>query len=113
MNHETEVKIAVARRAAALMERGECRGASARDANGNKCLVFEREADRFCALGALARASFEIGDLRVSYLNRIEREAKSRLGRSLVVISDKEPGGRALIVATLRQLVREWEGAAA
>ena len=86
----------------------------ARDAHGRPCRVEASEAVRFCAVGALARAVFELTGGSFALADQIETAVLAANGlsglelESLPWINDRE--GRERIVAMFRKALLDWAG---
>jgi len=78
--------------------------AMARDAQRRPCSAYASEAVRFCAVGALSRAAFElIGEPHTSFVEKIEMYILAAAGKShtgLPLINDRE--GREAVVQILK-----------
>ena len=84
-------------------EKHWARCSMARTSEGNACSVWDLAADRFCAVGAMWRAAFELmGDLDVSVVERTAHQVVASNGRAdaLQTLNDLE--GHAAVVQMFR-----------
>jgi len=83
-------------------------GAMARDARRHLCSVYASDAVRFCALGALARAAFELLGFSCDpdLIDKIEAAVLAANGlEQLSLASINDRAGREIIVAMFQKVV--------